>query len=69
MVAFRHIHEGQIRFKLYYGSGRVSLANQFQDADIVVTTYETLRAEWVAPETTRPLFSWRWLRVVLDEGK
>jgi SNF2 family DNA or RNA helicase len=69
VVAFRHIHEGQIRTEIFHGSGRESHANQFRDADVVITTYETLRFEWAASKGTRPLYSWKWLRVVLDEGK
>ena len=53
----------------YHGPDRGSLSNQFQDTDVVVTTYETLLSEWEAPEETRPLFCWNWLRVILDEGK
>lgn len=67
-MVFRHIHEGQIRVKVYHGSSRESVANQFYDTDVIVTTYETLRTEWTAQEGARPLFSWKWLRVVLDEG-
>lgn len=69
MVAFRHIHEGQIRAEIYHGSGRENHANKFRDADVVITTYETLRSEWAASKGTSPLYSWKWLRVVLDEGK
>ncbi|KAF3059266.1 putative SWI/SNF-related matrix-associated actin-dependent regulator of chromatin subfamily A member 3-like 1 [Daldinia childiae] len=67
--ASEHIHEGQIRIKVYHGSGRESLASQFCNTDVVVTTYETLRSEWEASEGIRPLFSWKWLRVILDEGE
>ena len=69
LLAFRHIHEGQIRIIKYHGPDRGSLPNQFQDTDVVVTTYETLLSEWEAPEETRPLFCWNWLRVILDEGR
>ncbi len=68
-MKFRHIHEENIRVITYHGSNRESLADQFRDADIVITTYETLRTEWAVKEGTRPLFTWKWLRVVLDEGK
>ncbi|KUJ17015.1 uncharacterized protein LY89DRAFT_616746 [Mollisia scopiformis] len=63
-----HIHKEQIRVYIYHGSGRESHANQFRDADIVITTYETLRSEWAASKRTSPLYSWNWLRVVLDEA-
>ncbi|KAI0415691.1 P-loop containing nucleoside triphosphate hydrolase protein [Xylaria grammica] len=66
--AERHIHAGKIRIMVYHGSNRKSLANQFQDPDIVITTYETIRAEWAAKDGAGALFSRKWLRVVLDEG-
>jgi SNF2 family DNA or RNA helicase len=69
VVSFRHIYEGQIRVEIYHGSGRENRANQFRDADIIITTYETLRFEWAASKGTSLLYSWKWLRVVLDEGK
>ncbi|KAH6717629.1 SNF2 family N-terminal domain-containing protein, partial [Leptodontidium sp. MPI-SDFR-AT-0119] len=67
----QHIHEGQIRVGVYHGPNRESLANKFRETDVVITTYETLRSEWASPasEGARPLYSWKWLRVVLDEGK
>ncbi|KAI8630297.1 SNF2 family N-terminal domain-containing protein [Xylariaceae sp. FL1651] len=64
-----HIHEGQLRVIIYHGSDRQSLADQFRDVDVVITTYQTIRTEWAAKGATNPLFSWKWLRVVLDEGK
>lgn len=69
MITRRHIHAGQIRKILYHGPGRESLFKRFSDYDIVITTYETLRSEWGASEGTRPLLSWKWLRVILDEGE
>ncbi|KAI1119112.1 SNF2 family N-terminal domain-containing protein [Nemania sp. NC0429] len=63
-----HIHDGQIRAMIYHGSNRESLANQFKDFDIVITTYETLRTQWANREKTAPLVSWKWLRIVLDEA-
>ncbi|KAI0550442.1 SNF2 family N-terminal domain-containing protein [Xylaria curta] len=63
-----HINDGQLRVKIYHGPNRETLANQFQDTDVIITTYETLRNEWAPREEARPLFSWKWLRVVLDEA-
>lgn len=53
----------------YHGSKRSSLVNEVLDADVVITTYETVRMEWADQSGTRPLQCVRWLRVVLDEGK
>ncbi|KAF4502251.1 helicase-like transcription factor [Fusarium agapanthi] len=60
-----HIMPGQIRVALYHGTCRQSLAKEFRNNDIVLTTYQTLRSEW----TNRgPLFTEQWFRVVLDEA-
>ncbi len=61
----RHIHAGQMRLAVYHGSNRRQLLSRFWENDIVLTTYETLRLDWVA---TGPLYSGTWRRVVLDEG-
>ncbi|KAJ2998728.1 hypothetical protein NUW58_g233 [Xylaria curta] len=64
-----HVHDEKIRVVVYHGSDRKSLSSQFGDADIVITTYKVLLIEWGAERETGALFSWSWLRVVLDEGK
>ncbi|RKL31204.1 hypothetical protein BFJ72_g11221 [Fusarium proliferatum] len=60
-----HIIPGQIHVAVYYGIGRQSLANQFRNHDIILTTYQTLRSEWT---NKGPLFTEQWFRVVLDEA-
>ncbi|KAG5774834.1 hypothetical protein H9Q73_011502 [Fusarium xylarioides] len=45
---------------------RQTLAKQFRNNDIVLTTYRTLRSEWTKKG---PLFTNQWFRVVLDEGQ
>ncbi|KAF7527351.1 hypothetical protein G7054_g10485 [Neopestalotiopsis clavispora] len=68
ILARRHIRPGRIQSIIYHGQNREALADTFGDKDIVITTYETLRSEWSASEGGRPLLSWKWLRVVLDEA-
>lgn len=53
----------------YHGSKRSSLANEVLAADVVITTYETVRTEWADQSGARPLQCVKWLRIVLDEGK
>lgn len=67
-MAYRHVHEGQLRVGRYHGSGREELAKEFLDADVVITTYETLRSDF-STSNKSPIYSSQWLRVVLDEGK
>ncbi|KAG5793440.1 hypothetical protein H9Q69_007517 [Fusarium xylarioides] len=47
------------------GKDRQSLAEQFRNYNIVLTTYQTLRSEWTKKG---PLFTEKWFRVVLDEA-
>ena len=65
LTSFRHIHDGQLRTALYHGPHRHSLAEHFDEQDLVLTTYETLRADY---EAKGPLYENQWHRVVLDEG-
>ncbi|KAI3336984.1 hypothetical protein HD806DRAFT_528566 [Xylariaceae sp. AK1471] len=61
----RHIIAGQVNTLIYHGSEKNQLASQFDNVNIVLTTYETLRSEHVLKG---PLFSRPWLRLVLDEA-
>jgi SNF2 family DNA or RNA helicase len=51
---------------VYHGSSRQHFVSEFQSKDIIITTYETLRAEWLKKG---PLYSKPWYRLVLDEGQ
>ncbi|KAI0875755.1 P-loop containing nucleoside triphosphate hydrolase protein [Hypoxylon argillaceum] len=53
---------------VYHGSNRKGLTNEFGNFDLIITTYETVRTECAAKEENGSLFSWKWLRVVLDEA-
>ncbi|KAI0442355.1 SNF2 family N-terminal domain-containing protein [Xylaria telfairii] len=63
-----HIHKGTTRIVVYHGPDRKSLANHFGDFDIIITTYKILLMEPRTGNEGGPLFSWNWLRVVLDEA-
>ncbi|KAL7910094.1 SNF2 family N-terminal domain-containing protein [Trichoderma velutinum] len=60
-----HICPGRIKIAVYLGSGRKRLQDSFQNPDIVLTTYETMRVDW---ENKGYLFTSQWYRVVLDEA-
>jgi hypothetical protein len=62
----RHIRHGEIRWSVYHGFNRQHISSPFQENDIVLTTYETMRSEWT---NKGPLYSEKFLRLVLDEGK
>ncbi|KAI1355080.1 hypothetical protein F5Y01DRAFT_327926 [Xylaria sp. FL0043] len=61
----RHIHCGQVNSLVYHGPGKHRFSSRFDRFDIVFTTYETLRSEHILEG---PLYSHRWLRIVLDEA-
>lgn len=66
LILSRHIRKGQLKTIVYHGPSRKRLSDQMDRSDVILTTYETLRSDWVAKG---PLYDRRWLRVVLDEGK
>jgi SNF2 family DNA or RNA helicase len=70
----RHFKKDSLRFSIYHGSQRqkrdAALLSSF---DVVLTTYETIRAEHVQADSPSKdgqgvIHSVIWHRVVLDEG-
>ncbi|KIW33915.1 uncharacterized protein PV07_00729 [Cladophialophora immunda] len=68
-----HFRRGCVRHTIFYGPDRQQNAN-FQDHDIVVTTYTTVLSEWKNRRVSRsqtessPLFRTFWHRIILDEA-
>lgn len=52
--------------QLYHGPKRNATLKQLANADIVLTTFETVSSDSVASGTLRNI---SWFRIVLDEGK
>lgn len=65
LIESSHIHQEKIKTAVYLGSERQRLRSELQSADIIFTTYETMRRDWAQ---SGPLFTRSWYRVVLDEG-
>ncbi|SPO06912.1 uncharacterized protein DNG_09606 [Cephalotrichum gorgonifer] len=66
----RHINSDTIAAITYHGPSRRRLVPDFSRHDIVLTTYETLREDYLAPRKSgaQTLYSHHWHRVVLDEA-
>lgn len=64
----RHLKGGLGVIK-YHGPGRPKDLDTISDSDIVVTTYNTLTAEFLVKSKPSILHRIGWYRVVLDEGK
>jgi SWI/SNF-related matrix-associated actin-dependent regulator of chromatin subfamily A3 len=63
--AFRHIADGTLRTAVYHGQ-RSQIASTLPEFDVVLTTYDTVRAE--VSKGHSALQSFIWYRIVLDEG-
>ncbi len=61
----KHIHTSQVQVATYHGSLTKRSSVPFEEYDIILTTYETLRFEW---NSKGALFQRKWSRLVLDEG-
>ncbi|KAF5633623.1 helicase-like transcription factor [Fusarium sp. NRRL 52700] len=64
----KHLQNG-VEVVKYHGEKRPKTLEELQDANIVVTTYHTLTAEYlVGKGKTSPLYQLGWYRIVLDEA-
>ncbi|KAL2132804.1 hypothetical protein VTI74DRAFT_3373 [Chaetomium olivicolor] len=61
----RHVKPGCIKTLVHHGSHRQLLSRAWRDADVVLTTYDTLRSE---KDCEGPLFEMGWARIILDEA-
>ncbi|KAJ4389817.1 hypothetical protein N0V93_007289 [Gnomoniopsis smithogilvyi] len=60
-----HVHKSKtLRVAIYHGAGKMA-AKDLKNHDVVVTSYGTLSSD---RDSTGPLFSLSWHRVILDEG-
>lgn len=65
-----HAEYMRLPYVLHYGKSRPTDISQLANTAIVLTTYDTVSAEWRLGSNREStiLFTVRWRRVVLDEG-
>lgn len=70
-LAPRHVRPGALIWRLHYGKDKLIEADDLTGCDIIISTYQTISAEWVAVQrgSNSILFSTHWRRIILDEGK
>ena len=68
---FSHVVDGALAFRRHHGKTRLGINDEIDSLNLVLTTYHTVSAEWKAEKTSgkSPLFSVRWRRIILDEGR
>ncbi|KAK1622708.1 SNF2 family N-terminal domain-containing protein [Colletotrichum phormii] len=60
-----HIKPGKIRSLVFLGPTRHQFIDSLPKLDVVLTTYDTLRSDWMS---NGPLYNFTWARVILDEA-
>lgn len=65
-----HIEVDGLKVRRHHGKERLSLIEQINAANIILTTYHTVRADWQKGEVPANsiLFTVRWKRIILDEA-
>lgn len=57
-------------FRIHHGKSKITDFEEIDNLSIVLTTYQTVSADWKEGHQKRNsvLFSTRWNRLILDEG-
>ena len=63
-----HVRPNTLRLALYRGPSRFHSLETMLNCDVIITTYNVLATEWRNKRGSKPVFSFQWHRIVLDEG-
>lgn len=66
LTSSRHIRPGVIHLQVYHGANRSMTEAELKQADVVLTTYDTLRSDYA--NARHVLVNYNWARIILDEG-
>ncbi|KAL9085447.1 MAG: hypothetical protein Q9165_007597 [Trypethelium subeluteriae] len=65
----RHIGPKLIRYRKHHGKDRIEYRSELTDLDVLITTYQTIAAEFQKRHTSASiLFTINWHRIILDEA-
>jgi SNF2 family DNA or RNA helicase len=69
----KHFKPNSVRFLVYYGPKRSQQGVSFKSCDIILTTYDVVRADFYKEGKSNsiepgPLHTPEWHRIILDEG-
>ncbi|MDI1484918.1 MAG: hypothetical protein OHK93_000052 [Ramalina farinacea] len=65
-----HVRPNTLRWALYRGPSRFQSFENMLNCDVIITTYNVLATEWRNMKRgSKPLFSFQWHRIVLDEDR
>lgn len=66
-----HVADGGLKCSRHHAQTKIANANELGHANIVLTTYHTVSAEWKSDKFAGNsiLFQVRWRRIILDEGE
>ncbi|KAI0521715.1 hypothetical protein F5B22DRAFT_595968 [Xylaria bambusicola] len=64
----KHVRIDAISWRCHHGSTKITDPADLKNLDVVLTTYQTLSAEWRVKKTSSFFFSYHWHRVILDEA-
>ena len=65
-----HFHPQSLQYYVHHGPKRSKTHEPFSDFQIVITSYDVISTEWRGlVNGPKPLFSFQWTRIILDEGR
>ncbi|CAG8497570.1 8985_t:CDS:10 [Paraglomus occultum] len=62
----KHVDESQFSVRIHHGPGRTLSIKDLEAHDIVITSYDIIRAEFARKDNRGPSVRARWYRIVLD---
>lgn len=70
LTSARHVQSQRLKLIRHHGKTRISSVQDAIHVDVVLTTYQTLVADWRRHSASgiSPIYLTNWHRLILDEG-